>query len=136
MKWYVQPWRLFTLYLGTATLYYGAGQAPDWDVGISLLMAATTYLLMPLFDQWIRQPRTWLPAFLAGDFAVNGVYSLYWGWKDPAALHMIWANYPASWALFLMCWVVWSLVPEGLDALTKTTISFRHFIQRRRGSGA
>jgi len=116
ISWYYNPWRLFTLFVGISTLLFGAAidYAPDWDTGASLIMAFTTYVLMPVFDKAARG-RNPLYAFLIGDFAANGVYTLYWGWVNPEALFMIWGNYLASWTLFLACWVVWSLVPEFIS---------------------
>lgn len=135
IKWYFHPWRLFTLVIGIATLLYGAAveNAPDWDVAISFLMAGFTYGLMPLFDKQARGGSL-LYAFLIGDWCVNGVYSLYWGFVDPSALVMLQANYAASWSLFLACWAVWSLVPQCVgQPFTKSSVGFHHLIKGRWG---
>jgi hypothetical protein len=44
MQEFLRPWKLITLTIGIAILIFGAyyEQSPDWDVGISILMAALT----------------------------------------------------------------------------------------------
>ena len=137
LTWYINPWRLFTLFIGTSILYYGAhvAYAPDWDANVSYLMAGTTYLLMPLFDRWIRRKETIIAAFLCGDFAVNTTYTLYWDWMENIHVSAL-ANYGASWSLFLACWLIWSLVPETLETFPKAAIRLRHFIKGTWSSGA
>ena len=60
----IRPWKLATLAIGVALLIVGAFyyQAPDWDIGISLIMAALAYLTAPwsmrvmVERQWRRWP--------------------------------------------------------------------------------
>lgn len=96
------------MFVGLSTLLFGArvAHAQDWDNNVSLLMAGLTYLLMPMFDRALKR-WNFLYAFLIGDFCAHSAYCLYWGLYDPSALVMIPANYPASWSLFLLCWLVW-----------------------------
>jgi hypothetical protein len=44
-----RPWKLVTLTMGVALLIVGAFyyQAPDWDIGIDLIMAALAHLTAP-----------------------------------------------------------------------------------------
>ena len=109
--WYLNPWRLFTLACGIAILYYGAMTegAPDWDVPVSFLMAITTYALMPFFDRALNQ-RRWIEAAAIAIVCVDTTYSLYWDWVENCAASQM-ANDPASLSLFLMCWLVWSVLP-------------------------
>jgi hypothetical protein len=109
---YLRPFNLATLAAGVALLLVGARllPAPDWDVGISLVMASFAYLtagwsLEAILDRrWRRIPI----ALLWGWWTVDGCYALYWRWKDPAALAaMRDANWPASLGLYLACGVVW-----------------------------
>lgn len=112
-RWYVEPWRLFTLFVGVSIMLFGAEveRAPDWDRGVSLLMCGLTFVLMPAFDRALRKLDL-LQAFLIGDFCAHSAYCLYWGYYNPAALEMITANYPASWMLFLLCWAIWCPLVE------------------------
>ncbi len=108
----LRPWKLATLALGTAALL--AGQrvlpAPDWDTGISLLMAGFTYLLAP----WVVRAgveRRWCAgpaAALAAWWCVDGVYAVYWSVVDPGALELMRdVNWPASAVLFTACGLLW-----------------------------
>lgn len=108
---YLRPWKLATLAAGILLLVLGAFRyhAPDWDVPISLIMAAMAYLTAPwsmrvmLDRQWQHWPvMLWLTWF-----SVDGCYVLYWSIQDPVALAMRAANFPASLSLYWMCGVVW-----------------------------
>jgi hypothetical protein len=108
----LRPWKLATLAIGVALLIAGAFyyRAPDWDISISLIMAALAYLtaawaLRVLLE---RRWRLWPAMLLATWFTVDGCYWIYWHFKDPEALAaMRTANFPASLALYGMCGVVW-----------------------------
>jgi uncharacterized membrane protein (UPF0136 family) len=84
-----RPWKLVTLAIGVALLIVGAcyEQAPDWDIGISLIMAALAYLTAPWSMRVMvqRQWRRWPLMLLLTWFGVDGCYWLYWAWKNPAA---------------------------------------------------
>ena len=62
MSEYLRPWKLVTLALGTGLLVLGAfvEQAPDWDVPISLIMAAAAYLTAP-WSLRVLLERRWRP---------------------------------------------------------------------------
>jgi len=109
---YLEPWRLYTLFLGLLFLLAGATWSglPDWDVPVSLLMAALAYAtaapslrvilerkwrLLPLAAFW-----TWL--------TVDGSYWIYWTLRDPAVVEALrHANAPASLGLYLACGLAW-----------------------------
>ncbi|HEX7055351.1 MAG TPA: hypothetical protein VF211_15615 [Burkholderiales bacterium] len=112
LREYLRPWKLATLALGVALLVAGAYyyEAPDWDVPISLIMAALAYLTAP-WSVRVLLERRWrhLPlALLATWFTVDGCYWLYWRFQDPVALALMRdANFPASLSLYGMCALVW-----------------------------
>jgi hypothetical protein len=112
MNEYLRPWKLVTFAIGLALLIVGAiyDQAVDWDIPISLIMAACAYLTAPwsmrvvLERRWRRFPlmlfATW--------FSVDGCYWLYWRETKPAVLEIMRsANFPASLALYGLCGAIW-----------------------------
>lgn len=111
MSEYLRPWKLSSLAIGVGLLIAGAFyyEFPDWDVPISLIMAALAYLTAPwsmrvlLNRQWAK----WPAMLLATWFTVDGSYWLYWRFVNPAALEMRDANFPASLSLYFICGVVW-----------------------------
>ncbi len=107
-----RPWKLLTLAIGVALLIVGAFnyEAPDWDIAISLIMAAVAYVTAPwsmrvmVQRQWGRWP---VMIFLTW-FGVDGCYWLYWSWKNPIALELMReANAPASLSLYWACGLIW-----------------------------
>ncbi len=112
MKEYLRPWKLITLACGIALLIAGSFyyQAPDWDIPISLIMAILAYLTAPWSLRVVleRRWKLWPLMLSATWFTVDGSYSLYWHFKNPAALEMMReANFFASLALYGLCGVVW-----------------------------
>lgn len=131
-----RPWKLATLACGVALLIVGAHyyQAPDWDVPISLIMAAIAYLTAPwamrviIFRRWAQWP---LMIFVTW-FGVDGCYWLYWSWKDPQALELMRsANAPASLSLYWMCGLLWSY--QG--SLRQGLLGARQFLTGRNQGG-
>lgn len=109
---YLRPWKLVTLAIGITLLIAGSFyyKAPDWDVPISIIMAAFAYLTAPWSLRVIleRRWRQWPAMLFATWFTVDGCYAIYWSFKDPAALEMMRAaNFPASLSLYGMCGIVW-----------------------------
>jgi len=107
-----RPWKLALLGVGTVLLIIGSRlfPAPDWDVPISLIMAALAYLCAPWSLRVLVQRRwRYLPvALLLTWFSVDGCYWLYWRWQDPRALQwMRQANALASLTLYGVCALVW-----------------------------
>lgn len=112
----LRPWKLATFAIGLALLIVGSyyTPAPDWDIGMSIVMAAFTYL----FAGWSmhviveRRWRQWPLMLLATWWCVDGCYALYWHFVDPRALALMRdANWPASLSLYWMCGLVW--FPQG-----------------------
>ena len=107
---FARPWKLVTLVLGIAILIAGAfiERSPDWDVGISVIMAVMTYFTAPWAMRVLLERRwKWLPlAALYTWLTVDGVYWAYngalpdiEGWRE--------ANFPASLALYGICGILW-----------------------------
>ena len=112
MNEYLRPWKLVTLAGGVTLLVVGSFyyQAPDWDIPISLIMAALAYLTAPWSLRVLveRRWKQWPGMMFATWFTVDGSYWIYWHYKDPAALEMMRsANFPASLSLYGMCGVLW-----------------------------
>ena len=108
----LRPWKLATLGVGILALIAGAflTPAPDWDVGISLIMAALAYTTAPWSVRMVvaRRWRLWPLVAVVTWVAVDGCYAAYWSWKDPAALTLMRdANAPASLSLYVICGLIW-----------------------------
>jgi len=114
-KRFRQLWKPVTFLAGIGLLFLGAGHAPDWDYGVSVVMAGITY---PTADWSLRVviSRRWRMLPLAAFWtwlAVDGSYWLYWSLVKPSALEMREVNWPASLCLYVACGLVW-LLPEML----------------------
>lgn len=123
-KEFLRPWKLATLALGIILLLIGSVvmPAPDWDVGVSFVMAILTYLTAPWFIHTLRR-LNWkmipLALFFAW-FSIDGCYWLYWSAVKPEALFMRPANAFASTFLYLLMGMVW-MHPGSLKELLKET---------------
>ena len=120
MSEFLRPWKLGTLALGVALLLIGSVvmPAPDWDGGISFIMAILTYLTAPWFIQVVRRlewKKLPMAIFLAW-FSIDGCYWIYWSLVDPSALFMRPANAFASTFLYLLMGMVW-MYPGSLKDL-------------------
>ena len=109
---YKRPWKLFSFAIGLALLIIGSFiyKAPDWDIPICIIMATLTYLSAS-WSMHILTERQWskLPLMLFITwFCIDGCYSIYWYYKDPAALALMReVNFLASLTLYGMCGLVW-----------------------------
>ena len=108
---YARPWKLSSFFCGVALLLVGARWSglPDWDGGVSVLMAVPTYftaapsLRVVLERRWNQLPTALFWCW----FCVDGTYALYWRFADPAALAFRPANAFASLSLYVACGLVW-----------------------------
>jgi len=109
---YLRPWKLVTLSIGITLLILGSyyTPAPDWDIAISLIMATFTYLSAPWSMRVVfeRKWRFWPLMLFLTWFSVDGCYSIYWYFVNPAALALMReANWPASLSLYGLCGIIW-----------------------------
>jgi len=111
-----RPWKLATLAVGMAWLFYGAlcYDISDWDVGVSLIMGGCTYLWAPwsvttIFRALRHRPRLWplhlvtalIPALFTVDWA-------YWIYHTAIGNRMLrWENFKTSLALYFLCGILW-----------------------------
>lgn len=107
--------KLLSFLVGLGLLLYGALflDYPDWDIGISLVMAFTTLATAEWATSVVWQ-RRWnmlpLAAFCAW-LSVDGVYWAYWSWIRPEVMIRE-GQWLASLCLYLLCGVIWyRLVP-------------------------
>lgn len=102
-----------TFLLGLSWLLYGALTYgyPDWDVGVSLVMALATYFTADKVVIAIRNQewRRWPMMLFYTWFAVDGTYIFYWFCKDRhVLLTMHDGQWPMSLCLFLLCGIIWT----------------------------
>lgn len=108
-------WRVSTLCIGIYVLCLGSvlTPAPDWDYGVSFLMAIITFFTAPfvvtvmVLRKWKQMPL----ALCAAWFAVDGCYFIYWSIVNEAALVMRDVQWPVSACLFLMMGLIWRKWP-------------------------
>lgn len=135
MSEYLRPWKLFSFAIGVMLLIVGSFyyNAPDWDVPISLIMAALAYLTAPWSMRVLleRRWRDWPAMLFFTWFTVDGCYWIYWHFKDPAALEaMRSANFPASLSLYGMCGVIWLYRGTLAELLSDTRQVLRSLASR------
>lgn len=131
VKEWLRPWKLFSLACGIALLIIGADvyDAPDWDVAISIIMAIPTYLTAAWSLRVLLERRwKWMPLALLWTYiSVDGLYAIYWYFKDPAALEfMREANAPASLALYGICGLIWFYQGSLRQMYDHCTSHFHH----------
>ncbi len=84
--------------------------APDWDIGVSLLMAGFTFLTA----EWtlkVFMEGKWklmLPALAAAWWSIDGCYITYWSILNPDALDMRGVALPVNILLYLLCAFIWT----------------------------
>lgn len=124
-------WKNATFCAGLALLFLGAYLriAPDWNYGVSIMMAVCTYLtatktvMILITLNW----RKWYYAAFTTWFSVDGVYVIYWFIRDrEVLLAMRDVNWPVSICLYLACGVIWLLDQPQIQTLTDAFKSLRH----------
>ncbi|HSV58577.1 MAG TPA: hypothetical protein VLJ19_06725 [Variovorax sp.] len=109
---YLRPWKLVTLAIGIAILIWGAQveKLPDWDAGISVVMALLTYLTAPWGVRVCIERRwRWVP--LALFYAWVAIDMSYWAWNahlGPEFTDILrQANMWPSTLLYFLCGFIW-----------------------------
>lgn len=143
-----RPWKLFTLYIGIGVLVAGAKfpetAAPDWDVGVSFLMAGFSYLTAPqavrametFFKGLFKRRLEWEQLLLGVLLTIVGadsLYAIYWSYYDPKALELMReANFLASVCLYLLMGMLWKPRCSLADMLRElsTTLHLRPRVER------
>ena len=104
-------WKLTTFTMGLSWLLYGALvlNYTDWDMGISFLMAISTFFTA---DPWIRAiKRKDYPKIVFWSvgawWSIDGVYWLYWSLRDKSSM-LREGQWAASLCLYLLCGLVWT----------------------------
>jgi hypothetical protein len=107
-----RPWKILSFSAGLGLMIVGAlyYRIMDWDIPVSCIMCFLTYFTAPwclhviLEKRWRLFPIMILLAW----FTVDGSYSLYWYFRNPAALAaMRWENVKASMPLYFLCGGIW-----------------------------
>lgn len=110
-------WKNLTFAVGLGWLLWGAVfyEAMDWDIGVSLLMAFSTYLTAGFFYRVFRQREyaKWPLAILGAWWSVDGVYWLYWSIVNPASMIRD-GQWQASLCLYLLCVFIWAADPSSI----------------------
>lgn len=104
-----------TFSIGLAWLVYGAlfFNYPDWDIGVSLVMAFSTYFCADWVWVALRDRRyaAWPVAAATTWWCVDGSYSVYWHIVNPQVMIRE-GQWPMSLCLFLLCGAVWTIAPN------------------------
>lgn len=110
-------WKNATFLVGLGWLLWGAlfFDYPDWDLGLSLLMAGSTYLFADWSLRVVKQRRyaMWPLAILAAWWCVDGSYWLYWSLVNPAVAIRE-GQWPMSLCLYLLCAFIWTADPRTI----------------------
>lgn len=122
-----------TFLLGLAWLIYGAlfFEYPDWDIGVSLVMAVSTYLCAAWCWQAIRKPSKWPFVALLAWWCVDGSYWAYWSLVNPSVMIRE-GQWAMSLCLFLLCGFIWIAAPtlaqfrDNLRAIGQDLRALRH----------
>lgn len=126
---------------GLALLIAGALllEYPDWDLGVSVVMAVTTLATAEWSVSMLWQRRwAWLPlaAFWTW-LAVDGVYWAYWSAVRPEAMIRE-GQWPASLCLYLLCGIIWyrlvPLVAELLNSFLRRNATIFNKILLNKGN--
>jgi hypothetical protein len=126
MTEYLRPWKLATLAIGIGLLIFGAyyEQSPDWDVGISILMAVLTYLTAPWSMRVLLERRwKWMP--LAAFWTWLSVDGVYWAYNFALPDIVDWreANFLASLSLYGICGVIWIYIGSLRDLAAELRVA-------------
>jgi len=101
-----------TFAIGLSWLIWGAlfFEYPDWDIGLSVLMASSTYLTADRVIMSIKQRQyaMWPISAIAAWWCVDGSYWLYWSLVRPEVMIRE-GQWLMSLCLYLLCGIIWSV---------------------------
>lgn len=101
-----------TFAAGLAFLIYGALflDIPDWDIGVSLVMAFCTYCTADWVIKAFRECRYkhWPLAVFFVWFSVDGSYFAYWSLVNEDVMVRA-AQWLPLLMMYLLCWMIWNL---------------------------
>jgi hypothetical protein len=110
-------WKNATFAAGLAWLLWGATfwAYPDWDYGVSIVMAGSTYLTADWFIRVIKHRcyALWPLAALAAWWCVDGSYWAYWSLVNPEVMIRE-GQWAMSLCLYLLCGFIWSQDPRTI----------------------
>lgn len=110
----LRPWKLSSFCVGLSLLLYGAiaYNIPDWDIGISVIMAGYTYISAPFFCKTVfatYKGKTTIKNILMATimfwFTVDGCYMLYHAAMHNETFRL--ENFLVSSLLYLICGMIW-----------------------------
>jgi hypothetical protein len=86
----MNSWKSATFLVGFGWLIWGSYclDYPDWTVGVSIVMAGSTYLTADWFIRVLKHRRyaLWPLAALAAWWCVDGSYWAYWSLVNPSVM--------------------------------------------------
>jgi hypothetical protein len=108
-------WKNATFLVGFAWLVWGsyALDYPDWTVGVSVVMAGSTYLTADWVIRVIKARRyvLWPLAALFAWWCVDGSYWAYWSFLNPSVMIRE-GQWAMSLCLYLLCGIIWTADPR------------------------
>ena len=123
-----------TFAFGLAFLLLGAltFDIPDWDIGVSLVMAFCTYASADWVVGVLRRSeyRKWPLALFFVWFAVDGSYFMYWQIVNPDAM-LRGVQWLPSLFMYLLCAVIWTSLPTPREALALFQQMRGRFVSRQ-----
>ena len=127
-KEYLRLWKLITFLMGMSWLFWGAIylEIPDWDIGVSILMAFLAYVTAPWSVRVLLQRRYQsIPvALFAWWFTVDGSYMLYHTLLGNETFRF--ANFYASSTLYWLCGFLWLHNGSLRDLLSTRQVKSPH----------
>jgi hypothetical protein len=126
--------KLLSFLAGLGLLFAGAIwlDYPDWDIGISLMMATSTLATAGWATSvlWERRWKWLALAIFWAWLSVDGVYWAYWSYVNPAAMIRE-GQWLASLCLYALCGVIWHrLVPIAAELIDQRSDKKRHAMSK------
>lgn len=124
-------WKNGTFVIGVLWLIWGALflDYPDWDIGVSVIMAISSYFTAEYTWKYLtraldRNLKDAIPVLFFTWWSVDGSYWAYWTVVNPSVMIRE-GQWLMSLCLYLLCGIVWSLVPAQQSLLDTTKLGFQ-----------